>query len=45
MNYRNFLPSLLPVKVEESTAKGWFASLASAVEFMHLRGVVHNDIK
>jgi serine/threonine protein kinase len=39
------LPNLLPVKVEESTAKHWFASLASAVEFMHNRGVVHNDIK
>ncbi|CAG8775528.1 16486_t:CDS:2, partial [Acaulospora colombiana] len=32
-------------KVDERKAKSWFESLASAVEFMHARGVAHNDIK
>ena len=45
MAFRDFLPTLLPVPVDEQTAKPWMASLASAVEFMHERGVVHNDIK
>ncbi|KIM28942.1 hypothetical protein M408DRAFT_68731 [Serendipita vermifera MAFF 305830] len=40
-----FLPSPLPLPVDEHAAKLWMASLASAVEFMHARGVVHNDIK
>lgn len=44
-NYREFLPTLLPVPVDEKTAKPWMASLATAVEFMHSHGVVHNDIK
>jgi serine/threonine protein kinase len=36
---------LIPVEVEESKAKHWFHSLLSGVEFLHKRGVVHNDIK
>ncbi|KIY68301.1 kinase-like protein [Cylindrobasidium torrendii FP15055 ss-10] len=39
------LPALVPVEVEESTARGWFRYLLSGVEFLHRRGVVHNDIK
>ena len=42
---RAYLPSLIPVEVEESKAKQWFRFLLSAVEFLHKRGVVHNDIK
>ncbi|KAG8826817.1 hypothetical protein FRC19_007385 [Serendipita sp. 401] len=40
-----FLPKALPVPVPESKAKPWMLSLASAIEFLHSRGVVHNDIK
>jgi serine/threonine-protein kinase GIN4 len=40
-----YLPTLIPVEVEESKAKAWFRSLLSGVEFLHKRGVVHNDIK
>ncbi|PVG00265.1 kinase-like protein [Serendipita vermifera] len=40
-----FLPTSLPVKVDERKAKAWFETLASGVEFMHARGVAHNDIK
>jgi len=42
---RAFLPTLMPVEVDESKAMGWFRSLLSGVEFLHKRGVVHNDIK
>ncbi|PCH39912.1 kinase-like protein, partial [Wolfiporia cocos MD-104 SS10] len=38
-------PGLVPVEVPESHAKPWFRSLLSGVEFLHKRGVVHNDIK
>ncbi|KAI0923171.1 hypothetical protein AcV7_005759 [Taiwanofungus camphoratus] len=38
-------PRLVPVEVPESHAKRWFRSLLSGVEFLHKRGVVHNDIK
>jgi serine/threonine protein kinase len=31
--------------VEERKAKEWFRLLLSGVEFLHRRGVVHNDIK
>ncbi|KAJ7625320.1 hypothetical protein DFH06DRAFT_1304939 [Mycena polygramma] len=40
-----FLPTLVPVEVEESKAREWFHFLLSGVEFLHKRGVVHNDIK
>ncbi|KAG8798543.1 hypothetical protein FRC17_007393, partial [Serendipita sp. 399] len=40
-----FLPKALPVPVPESKAKLWLLSLSSAIEFLHSRGVVHNDIK
>lgn len=40
-----FLPALVPVEVDESRARGWFRFLLSGVEFLHKRGVVHNDIK
>ncbi|KAF8918919.1 kinase-like domain-containing protein [Mucidula mucida] len=39
------LPTLVPVEVEETQARGWFRYLLSGVEFLHKRGVVHNDIK
>ncbi|KAJ3482863.1 hypothetical protein NLJ89_g12113 [Agrocybe chaxingu] len=42
---RTFLPTLVPVEVEESKAREWFRFLLSGVEFLHKRGVVHNDIK
>ncbi|KAF9046192.1 kinase-like domain-containing protein [Panaeolus papilionaceus] len=38
-------PTLVPVEVEESKAREWFRYLLSGVEFLHQRGVVHNDIK
>ncbi|KAJ7288021.1 hypothetical protein C8J57DRAFT_1459679 [Mycena rebaudengoi] len=40
-----YLPTLIPVEVDESKAREWFRSLLSGVEFLHKRGVVHNDIK
>lgn len=42
---RSYLPTLIPVEVSETTAKWWFRSLLSAVDFLHRRGIVHNDIK
>lgn len=42
---RAYLPRLIPVEVDEPIAKVWFKSLLSGVEFLHIRGVVHNDIK
>ncbi|KAI0315826.1 hypothetical protein OF83DRAFT_1061408 [Amylostereum chailletii] len=41
----DFLPELIPVEVPEHKAKEWMRSLLSGVEFLHKRGVVHNDIK
>ncbi|KAF9525504.1 kinase-like domain-containing protein [Crepidotus variabilis] len=41
----SYLPTLVPVEVEESKAQEWFRFLLSGVEFLHTRGVVHNDIK
>ncbi|KZT67233.1 hypothetical protein DAEQUDRAFT_729268 [Daedalea quercina L-15889] len=38
-------PRLVPVEVPEKHSKPWFRSLLSGVEFLHKRGVVHNDIK
>ncbi|KAI0629755.1 hypothetical protein C8Q77DRAFT_1064543 [Trametes polyzona] len=38
-------PRLITVEVSEPHAKEWFRSLLSGVEFLHKRGVVHNDIK
>ncbi|KAI8994232.1 hypothetical protein BD414DRAFT_576788 [Trametes punicea] len=38
-------PRLITVEVSETHAKEWFRSLLSGVEFLHNRGVVHNDIK
>lgn len=35
----------MPVEVEETKAREWFRFLLSGVEFLHKRGVVHNDIK
>ncbi|EJD40487.1 kinase-like protein [Auricularia subglabra TFB-10046 SS5] len=40
-----YLPRLVPVEVREDKAKDWFRALASGVDFLHKRGVVHNDIK
>ncbi|KAF8262824.1 hypothetical protein EI94DRAFT_655407 [Lactarius quietus] len=40
-----YLPELVPVEVPEHRAKEWFRSLISGVQFLHSRGVVHNDIK
>ncbi|KAJ7433039.1 hypothetical protein B0H11DRAFT_773977 [Mycena galericulata] len=40
-----YLPTLVPVEVDESKAREWFHFLLSGVEFLHKRGVVHNDIK
>lgn len=45
LSHREYLPTLIPVEVEESTSKSWFRSLLSAIKFCHSRGVVHNDIK
>ena len=42
---RAYLPTLIPVEVDESKTKPWFRSLLSGIEFLHKRGVVHNDIK
>src|SRR5882762_10410596 len=42
---REYLPELVPVEVPEPRAKEWFRSLLSGVQFLHERGVVHNDIK
>lgn len=41
----DYLPTLVPVEVDERKAREWFSSLLSGVEFLHVRGVVHNDIK
>ncbi|KAA1475650.1 hypothetical protein DENSPDRAFT_883723 [Dentipellis sp. KUC8613] len=41
----DYLPDLIPVEVPEPKAKEWFRSLLSGVQFLHRRGVVHNDIK
>ncbi|CDO76701.1 hypothetical protein BN946_scf184975.g10 [Trametes cinnabarina] len=38
-------PRLITVEVSEPHAKEWFRSLLSGVDFLHKRGVVHNDIK
>lgn len=43
--HRDYLPYLIPVEVPEYKARDWFHSLLSAVEFIHARGIVHNDIK
>ncbi|KAF8349484.1 hypothetical protein F5887DRAFT_1235165 [Amanita rubescens] len=40
-----YLPTLIPVEVDETRARNWFHFLLSGVEFLHKRGVVHNDIK
>lgn len=42
---RAYHPALIPVEVEESRARTWLRYLLSGVEFLHKRGVVHNDIK
>lgn len=42
---RAYLPRLIPVEVDEPVARAWFKSLLSGIEFLHIRGVVHNDIK
>ncbi|KAJ3777497.1 CAMK/CAMKL/MARK protein kinase [Lentinula raphanica] len=38
-------PDLVTVQVSESHARVWFKHLLSAVQFLHSRGIVHNDIK
>lgn len=42
---RAYHRKLVPVEVGEHHAKDWFRSLLSGIEFLHKRGVVHNDIK
>ena len=43
--FREYLPTLVPVEVAEPKARLWFKSLLSGVEYLHKRGIVHNDIK
>ncbi|KAM0789728.1 hypothetical protein ACM66B_006585 [Microbotryomycetes sp. NB124-2] len=38
-------PRLIPVSIPEALAKPYFQQLVSAVDFLHARGVTHNDIK
>ncbi|KAF5389193.1 hypothetical protein D9757_003418 [Collybiopsis confluens] len=38
-------PDLITVQVNEAYARVWFRYLLSAIQFLHRRGVVHNDIK
>ncbi|KAK7028128.1 hypothetical protein VNI00_014943 [Paramarasmius palmivorus] len=38
-------PDLITVQVAEPYARSWFRFLLSAVDYLHKRGVVHNDIK
>ncbi|KAE9394875.1 hypothetical protein BT96DRAFT_998101 [Gymnopus androsaceus JB14] len=38
-------PDLVTVQVSEPHARVWFRYLLSAIQFLHKRGVVHNDIK
>ena len=45
INHRAYHPRLITVEVSEPHAKEWFRSLLSGVQFLHERGVVHNDIK
>ncbi|KAJ8080316.1 hypothetical protein AAF712_015316 [Marasmius tenuissimus] len=40
-----YYPDLITVQVAETYARTWFRFLLSAVEYLHKRGVVHNDIK
>ncbi|KAL1742344.1 kinase-like domain-containing protein [Schizophyllum fasciatum] len=40
-----YLPTLVPVEVAEPKARLWFKSLLSGVDYLHKRGIVHNDIK
>ncbi|KAG7088184.1 hypothetical protein E1B28_012202 [Marasmius oreades] len=40
-----YYPDLITVQVAETYARRWFRFLLSAVEYLHKRGVVHNDIK
>ena len=42
---REYLPELIPVEVPEPRAKEWFHSLLLGVQFLHERGVIHNDVK
>ena len=44
-SFRTYLPTLVPVEVDESKCREWFHFLLSGVDFLHRRGVVHNDIK
>ncbi|GJE88475.1 protein kinase domain-containing protein [Phanerochaete sordida] len=38
-------PRLVSVEVPEPYAKEWFRSLLSGVQYLHDRGIAHNDIK
>lgn len=40
-----FLPELIPVKIRPVRAAPVFRQLASAVGYLHERGITHNDIK
>ena len=40
-----YLSHLIPVCLEPSTAVPYFRQLASAVGYLHERGITHNDIK
>ncbi|KAL0578154.1 hypothetical protein V5O48_003820 [Marasmius crinis-equi] len=40
-----YYPDLITVQVAETYARTWFRFLLSAVDYLHKRGVVHNDIK
>ncbi|KAK4051610.1 hypothetical protein OIV83_002750 [Microbotryomycetes sp. JL201] len=38
-------PRLIPISLPEQSAKPYFRQLLSAVDYLHARGVTHNDIK
>ncbi|KAL7420476.1 hypothetical protein Q5752_004426 [Cryptotrichosporon argae] len=40
-----YLPQVIPLKLEYARAKPYLRQLASAVGYLHERGITHNDIK
>jgi serine/threonine-protein kinase GIN4 len=41
----DFHPRLLSIEVPEKRATKWFKELLSAVDYLHTKGITHNDIK